>query len=246
LLSETDGSLLVGLGATGHHACLQRLQNGTSSAVIAQGFDGAVSGGGNLFRDRDGSLCLSPFDPGIVGLQDGKAERYTAVQGLSSDGIMQDSEGTVWVTTDKGVDSFSTLPVLTYSALEGKPSGPRESALGLHDGSVLLGTGQMVTLQAEITVFLNWVVVMDQWISSDHDPLYRFHQLRATLRFPQRAHAGLDGYTPDPTTDCGWARRCQCVSMATALSWAVQAESWEREFFQGASAAQSGIRHEKP
>ena len=112
------------------------------------------------------------------------------------------------------------------------------------------------------------------YLSSDHDPLYRFHQWQRNLRIldvkeiktvpyvplshpfverligtirrecldrtlfwtaadlemklldfqryynGHRTHAGLDGRTPDPSTD---RLRCECqfVSMAAALSWAV-------------------------
>ena len=114
------------------------------------------------------------------------------------------------------------------------------------------------------------------YLSSDHDPLYRFHQWQANLRIldvkeiktvpyvplshpfverligtirrecldrtlfwtaadlemklldfqryynGHRTHAGLDGRTPEPSTDRGRRpRECQCVSLAAALSWAV-------------------------
>ena len=114
------------------------------------------------------------------------------------------------------------------------------------------------------------------YLSSDHDPLYRFHQWQANLRIldvkeiktvpyvplshpfverligtirrecldrtlfwtaadlelklldfqryynGHRAHAGLDGRTPEPSTDAGRRpREYQFVSLAAALSWAV-------------------------
>ena len=114
------------------------------------------------------------------------------------------------------------------------------------------------------------------YLSSDHDPLYRFHQWQANLRIldvreiktvpyvplshpfverligtirrecldrtlfwtaadlemklldfqryynGHRTHAGLDGRTPESSTDRGRRpRECQFVSMAAALSWAV-------------------------
>jgi signal transduction histidine kinase/ligand-binding sensor domain-containing protein len=150
LLTLSDGTVLVGLGTPGESAGLQSFKNGQWQTFRARGFDGGVSGGEVLFQDRAGELWLSPYEPGLVHLQSGQADTFTRADGLSGDQvtqIFQDAEGTVWVATSRGLDNFSRLPVIAYTAREGMPSGPASSVAARRDGSVVVATQEPVSLK---------------------------------------------------------------------------------------------------
>ena len=149
LLALSDGSVLAGLAVTGPTAGLQQWRNGQWQALKSGGFDGGDAGGEVLFQDREGSIWLSPSGPGLVHLQNGHSDTYQRSDGLSGDGVMniiQDTERSVWVATEHGLDQFSEMPVISYAAAEGMPLGRAAAVVAQPDGSVLVAYHQQAVL----------------------------------------------------------------------------------------------------
>jgi ligand-binding sensor domain-containing protein len=74
-----------------------------------------------LFKDAHGAVWIGTESDGLYRLYQGKAEHFSSRDGLSGDTvwtIAEDREGTLWVATDKGLDSFHDLPVLALSKTE--------------------------------------------------------------------------------------------------------------------------------
>src|ERR1700679_1325785 len=75
-------------------------------------------------------------------IHDGVAAHYGRGTGLSGDNvgyIYEDKEGNLWVTTDRGVDMFRDLPVVTFATTEGLIGSEVHSVLALSNGSVWVG-----------------------------------------------------------------------------------------------------------
>lgn len=120
LLTEPDGSILAGLTVLGEQAGLQRYRDGHWQRVMADGYDGK-EGGYVLLHAADGALWLTADSDGLVHIQNGRADRYASTDGLTGANVLQlfqDAEETIWVITEKGIDSFAKLPILSYSYRE--------------------------------------------------------------------------------------------------------------------------------
>ena len=143
ILIDSDGSLLAGLTVTGPTAGLQRFKDHQWSAVRIPGFDGSKRSAQRLFRDSSGSLWIDPvMDPELVRLTDNRFEHFTPANGLTSDAvgaIIEDREGTIWIGTDMGIDSFTRPAVLTYWDHDGSPLRAN-TLLSELSGSLLIGT----------------------------------------------------------------------------------------------------------
>jgi signal transduction histidine kinase/ligand-binding sensor domain-containing protein len=150
LLSLSDGSVLAGLRVDGKNAGLQWWRNGQWQTYKIAGFDGGTSGGETLFQDAEGAIWLSPSGPGLVHIQNGQVDKFLRSDGLSGDSvtnIIQDTEGSVWVATEHGIDSFSQLPVTTYSAGEGMPPHSAVSVAARSDAAVVVGYDRPVSIK---------------------------------------------------------------------------------------------------
>jgi ligand-binding sensor domain-containing protein len=95
-----------------------------------------------ILRDRDRGFWVGTVGGGIVHLRQGRTDVSSRSDGLTGDTIsslFEDREGNIWATTADGLDRFSELPVVTYSASQGfaKLSG---AILAATDGSVWFGT----------------------------------------------------------------------------------------------------------
>jgi signal transduction histidine kinase/ligand-binding sensor domain-containing protein len=150
LLTLSDGSLLAGLAAKGADAGLQWRRQGRWQPFSTRAYDGSASGGEILFQDRDGAIWLRPIGPGLVRMQGERADRFTQADGLSSDevrGFLQDAEGTVWVLTARGLDSFSRFAVTTFSSREHMPNGPAAAVAARADGAVIAAADEVVAVK---------------------------------------------------------------------------------------------------
>jgi signal transduction histidine kinase/ligand-binding sensor domain-containing protein len=97
----------------------------------------------NVFRDRDGGLWIGTRTQGLVHSYRGKTSIITHNDGLSSDqvfAVFEDREGTIWVSTDNGLDRFRESPVSSLSEWQGLSSAPPTSILAARDGSIWIGT----------------------------------------------------------------------------------------------------------
>ena len=92
--------------------------------------------------DRNHSLWVGTQSQGLYRIHDGVADHYGSANGLSGDtvrAIYEDKEGNLWVTTDRGVDMFRDLPVVTFSTTDGLIGSDVDSVLALSNGSVWVG-----------------------------------------------------------------------------------------------------------
>ena len=111
-----------------------------------------------LLRDPGGALWIGTARDGIFRTVDDNTDHFATGDGLSSDSVLrffQDREGTLWVATAKGIDSFRDLPVVSYSIKEGMPSDILSTVLASHDGGVWIGGAEALSFlkQGELSVF---------------------------------------------------------------------------------------------
>jgi PAS domain S-box-containing protein len=156
LVFDQDGSLLVGIGRSGAGLGLQRLRGDKWSTVTAPNFDGSQLAVMTLFKDAHGAVWIGTESDGLYRLYQGKAAHFSSRDGLSGDTvwtIAEDREGTLWVATDKGLDSFHDLPVLAVSTTEfGIPE--LDNIVTTRDGTLWIGgAGGLFTLNKGVPGF---------------------------------------------------------------------------------------------
>jgi signal transduction histidine kinase/ligand-binding sensor domain-containing protein len=137
-----SGSVWASLGGTGRKLGVQYYSEGKWASYVVPGFDGATVLSDVLFVDRNHSLWVGTESQGLYRVHDGVADHYGSANGLSGDTveyIYEDREGNLWVTTDRGVDMFRDLPVLTFSTTQGFIGSSVHSVLALSNGSVWVG-----------------------------------------------------------------------------------------------------------
>jgi signal transduction histidine kinase/ligand-binding sensor domain-containing protein len=97
----------------------------------------------HMLRDREGALWIGTFDRGLIHVHRDQVDLFSRADGLSSNyvrGLLEDSEGNIWVATDNGLDRFHHIAVTTISANHGLSEGTPWSVLPASDGSVWVGT----------------------------------------------------------------------------------------------------------
>jgi len=139
-----DGSLWVGMLRQGPGAGLGRLVKGTFKSFVAPGFDGSKLAVIAMTVERDGTLWVGTIGKGLFRIRGNSVEHYGRAEGLSSDsvqGLFEDREGILWVTTTNGIDSFREPPVTTFSAVEGLALDSVVGVLASRDGTVWVANG---------------------------------------------------------------------------------------------------------
>ncbi len=134
-----SGSVWASLGGTGRKQGVQSYSEGEWASYVVPGFNGAEIVSNAMYMDRNHSLWVGTESQGLYRVHDGVADHYGSANGLSGDDveyIYEDREGNLWVTTDRGVDMFRDLPVLTFSTTEGFIGSSANSVLALSNGSV--------------------------------------------------------------------------------------------------------------
>jgi ligand-binding sensor domain-containing protein len=142
LAALPDGSMLVGMGLPGPGLGLERLIDGVWKPFVTPQLDGRTLSVTSLLLDRDGALWIGTVDQGLYHYYNGRVDQFRRTDGLSSDFISQlsqDKEGTVWVVTPGGVDSFHDLSIATWSARDGLTTDNVASVATAHDGTVWIG-----------------------------------------------------------------------------------------------------------
>ena len=97
-----------------------------------------------LLRDRDGGLWIGTLDRGLIHVHDGRTDVFSKSDGLSGDvifSLFEDREGSIWVSTNGGLDRFRDFAVPTISINQGLSTDAACSILAARDGSVWVGTG---------------------------------------------------------------------------------------------------------
>jgi signal transduction histidine kinase/ligand-binding sensor domain-containing protein len=139
LVSETDGSLWVGMLAEGPMLGLAKWKNGTIKPFVTTTFDGSKVGVTRMISDRRGDLWVGTDTKGVFHIHGNDVDHYGRTEGLSSDTVwtlFEDREGIVWAATTNGIDSFRDPAVTTFSASEGLPKEAAVGILASKDGTI--------------------------------------------------------------------------------------------------------------
>jgi signal transduction histidine kinase/ligand-binding sensor domain-containing protein len=141
-LAASGGSVWVAMDGVGPGLGVRNYSNGGFASYVVPGFDGAKVRAVALLLDRDKTLWVGTESQGLYHIHDGRADHYGAAQGLTGDeanALFQDREGNLWVTTDKGVDLFRDIPVVSFSSSDGLSGSDPRSVLARKDNSLWVG-----------------------------------------------------------------------------------------------------------
>jgi signal transduction histidine kinase/ligand-binding sensor domain-containing protein len=132
LAAGAAGSVWVAMDGVGPGLGVRHYSNGSFMSYVVPGFDGATIRAVALLLDRNQTLWVGTESQGLYHIHDGHADHYGAAQGLTGDevnSIYEDREGNLWITTDKGVDLFRDIPIVSFSSTEGLRGGAEVSAV---------------------------------------------------------------------------------------------------------------------
>jgi PAS domain S-box-containing protein len=139
LVKDSDGSLWLGIEATGPGLGLERFRNGVLTPVVLPNFDGSKLNIEAMIEDSDKNLWIATYGNGIYRIHDQTVEHFGRADGLSSDAVFdlyEGSDGIVWAATSSGIDNFRDLPVTTFSTTEGLGRDGANSVMATKDGTV--------------------------------------------------------------------------------------------------------------
>jgi signal transduction histidine kinase/ligand-binding sensor domain-containing protein len=142
LAAGAAGSVWIAMDGVGPGLGVRYYSNGSFRSYVVPGFDGATVRGTALFVDRQQTLWVGTESQGLYHIHDGHADHYGAAQGLTGDevhSIYEDKEGNLWITTDKGVDLFRDIPVVSFSSTEGLNGSDLSAVIARTDNSLWVG-----------------------------------------------------------------------------------------------------------
>ena len=134
-----DGSLWVGILASGPGRGLGRLINGAFQPFVTPSFDGSKLTVHSITFDGDGNLWVGTYGAGIFRIQGSMVDHFGRTEGLSSDlvnAVFVDREGILWAATPAGIDKFRDPPVASFSSVEGLGNDLPDGVLASRDGTI--------------------------------------------------------------------------------------------------------------
>jgi ligand-binding sensor domain-containing protein len=142
LAANPNGGMWVGIAGSGPGKGLQQLIDGKWQPYRNPDLDGSTVPVTSLLEDREGALWIGTSDQGIYRLYGGRVEHFDSASGLSGNFIWnfyKDHEGNLWVVTNRGVDLFHDLPVVTFSTHEGLTTEGVNTVFASRDGTIWVG-----------------------------------------------------------------------------------------------------------
>jgi signal transduction histidine kinase/ligand-binding sensor domain-containing protein len=133
------GSVWIALDGVGPGLGVRYYSNGSFLSYAVPGFDGATIRAEVLFVDRQQTLWVGTEAQGIYHIHDGHADHYGAEQGLTGNevhSIYEDKEGNVWITTDRGLDVFRDIAIVSFSTTEGLSGSDFRAVIARNDRSI--------------------------------------------------------------------------------------------------------------
>jgi len=131
-----DGAIVIGLRGQ-----VARIAKGSIDKLPLPGWTRDLAFDKAL-RARDGSLWLGTADTGLLHLDGGQLEAFATPNGLSGDKILdlfEDREGSVWVSTSRGLDQFRPVTPANQSGFN-RLKGRARAVLSASDGSIWAST----------------------------------------------------------------------------------------------------------
>ena len=150
LIEGDNGALVMAMGrsgplassVTGLMAGLKQLVGGRIRSYPLPGVVGQFRPT-CLYRTTDGSLWIGTAQ-GLLHAYQGRIDRFSIIDGLSGNfvrNIVEDREGSVWVSTEGGLDRFREFAVPTISLRQGELSNPAVTVLeATPNGSIWIAT----------------------------------------------------------------------------------------------------------
>jgi len=142
--TQSDGSVLVGIGQSGSDLGLQRLVSGVWKDYQVAGTHGSTWAVSAMRTDRSGGLWIATIKDGIYHVHDHMLDHFSERDGLSNDSLeslFEDHEGNIWTVSALGIDRFRDLPIGTFSRLQGLSGDNVSAVLASPDGGVWIGNG---------------------------------------------------------------------------------------------------------
>ncbi len=152
LAPATDGTVWVGMEASGHEGGLQHVIDGIMTPFVAPKLNGEALIVTALLIDRQGNLWVGTSNQGIYRIRGTDVDHFGSADGLSGDNVtcfLEDREGNLWVTTSKGIDMLRGLRVSSISKREGLSPDGVESVLAARDGTVWIGSDHLQVLRLD-------------------------------------------------------------------------------------------------
>lgn len=143
LAGDEAGSLWGGVARIGPGFGLLKFAGGAWKSYAAAGVDGTKLPVRSLLVDRGGSLWIGTENQGLYKLSGATLHHFSLAEGLSGtliSQIFEDRENSIWVVTDRGVDMFRDLPIISYSTSEGLSDNQTLAVATSKDSSVWVGT----------------------------------------------------------------------------------------------------------
>jgi signal transduction histidine kinase/ligand-binding sensor domain-containing protein len=143
LASTKAGALWAGISLQGKGYGLLKFSAGRWQNYITQDVDGTKLPVSSLMSDSHDSLWIGTKGQGVYKLNAGKLGRFDTADGLSGNIIektMEDREGDIWVITNRGVDMFRDISVISYSSRDGLLYDKTTAVSAQSDGTVWIGT----------------------------------------------------------------------------------------------------------
>ena len=145
---DKEGSIWGGTSATGQDLGLLKFSGRGWESFVTPEVDGRRLSVRSLCAESSGDLWIGTESKGLYRLSGGKLEHFDTTDGLSGDAIRQifeDREHTVWVITDRGIDSFHDLPVISFTSRENLLGAPDE-IVAARNGDLWVGTSHALNL----------------------------------------------------------------------------------------------------
>ncbi|WP_353069163.1 two-component regulator propeller domain-containing protein [Tunturibacter empetritectus] len=153
LTSDGKGTLWSGIPIEGPGYGLLAFTGDRWQSYVTPELDGTSLPVTSLLCDRSSSLWIGTRSKGLYKMNAGKLDRFDTADGLSGNtinGIFQDREGNLWVVTDRGLDAFRDLPVVSYTTREGLSDDQAIAIAASDDGTVWVGTkGSLVLFRGQ-------------------------------------------------------------------------------------------------
>ena len=177
LASTGPGTLWAGIPLEGMGYGLLTFSAGKWHSYLTREVDGTKLPVTSLLSDRHNSLWIGTQTKGLYRLCAGKLDRFEMQDGLSGNGVratLEDREGDLWVVTDRGLDMFWDLPVISFTSHDGLPDEQASAITTQDDGTIWIG-GKSALVRLKDQMFSS-ITRRDGLPKSGVDYLFRDHE----------------------------------------------------------------------